>query len=231
MIYEADPLKQLTCYISFDPALDREGMGKDYGIHFGSMGSPTDTRYGNREVGLVKTLPGRRASTFIIRPLRSYERAQCDSLPTAESRWLRAFATALVRAELCAPLSTTNEAVFGSKVQGVPGIDEDGLDYIAERVSIEAIYEIGAVAYSRSQLGFTGRGYAPLPVTSVLALVQRLQYHADTLDRERSSTMTTSADSISAKEVSPRSEGLGGVAAPMSQLPLSGLPPLKGQDE
>ena len=179
MTYEADPLKQLTCYVSFDPALDRDAMGEEFDKHFGRVGDHYTHRYGTRDPGLIKVLPGKRASTFVLRPLRAVERIACDSLPTAEGRWLRALSYALVRAECCPPLSYTQDTVFPKQRDTVPALDEDALDYLAERVSIEALYEIGAVAYSRSRLGPFAVGFAPLPVTSALALVRHLQSLVD----------------------------------------------------
>ena len=193
---EHDQTKQLTCYVSFDPALDIVGMGYtepsggDYNRHFGKPGG-----FGSRDPRLVKVLPGKRATTFVLRPLRAFERVQCDSLPTAEARWLHALAYTLVRAELSPPLATEATATF-PPAHGQP-LDDLALDYLAERVGVAALYEMGAVAYNRSKLGPFGVAFAPLPLTSAHALALSLQYLADTQEAEASRTPTTGAASTS----------------------------------
>jgi len=192
MNHEQDPAKQLTCYVSFDPAIDVVAMGyglarSDYDTHFGKPAG-----YGSRDPALVKVRPLKRASTFTLRPLRAFERVQCDSLPTAEARWLHALAYALVRADLSPPLATDATTVF-PPAHGQP-FDDVALDYLAERVGVETLYEIGAVAYNRSRVGPFGVAFAPLPLTSTHALAQQLQYLAGTLAAEVSRTPTTDAD-------------------------------------
>ena len=130
----------------------------------------------------------------MLRPLRVYERAQCDSLPTAESRWLRALSYALVRAEVCPPLSWKSEAVFPRESSdGRPMLDSDGLDYLGELVSYEALLEIGAVAYARSRLGPFVEGFAPLPATSAFVLARQSLSHADIHAPTTSDTSITDA--------------------------------------
>lgn len=195
-MHESDPTKQLTCYVSFDPALDIVAMGYtspdggDYNKHFGKFGS-----FGSRDPRLVKVKPLQRATTFTLRPLRVFERVQCDTLPTAEARWLHALAYALDRAELAPPLAT--EAIAVMRPSHGQAFDDSGLDYLAERVGIAALYEIGAVAYNRSKLGPFGVAFAPLPLTSVHALALSLQSLADTQEAEPSRTPTTGAASTS----------------------------------
>ena len=195
MHYESDPTKELHVSVSFDPAIDRAAMGRDFAAHFGTVGErQDDIRYGNRDRKLLRFVEGARASVFVLRPLRVYERAQCDSLPTAESRWLRALSYALVRAEVCPPLSWKSEVVFPRESSdGRPMLDSDGLDYLGELISYEALLEIGAVAYARSRLGPFGVGYAPLPATSAFVLARQLLSHADTLTATASDTSTTAA--------------------------------------
>lgn len=195
MHYESDPTKELHVSVSFDPAIDRAAMGRDFATHFGTVGErQDDIRYGNRDRKLLRFVEGARASVFVLRPLRVYERAQCDSLPTAESRWLRALSYALVRAEVCPPLAWKSEVVFPRESSdGRPILDSDGLDYLGELISYEALLEIGAVAYARSRLGPFGGGFAPLPATSAFVLARQLLSHADTLTATASDTSTTAA--------------------------------------
>ena len=195
MHYESDPTKELHVSVSFDPAIDRAAMGRDFAAHFGSVGErQDDIRYGNRDRKLLRFIDGARASVFVLRPLRVYERAQCDSLPTAESRWLRALSYALVRAEVCQPLAWRSETVFPRESSdGRPILDSDGLDYLGELVSYEALLEIGAVAYARSRLGPFGGGFAPLPATSAFVLARQLLSHAATHTATASDTSTTVA--------------------------------------
>jgi hypothetical protein len=192
MTQELDPTKVLVCYLSFDQALDRESMGADFEKHFGRVGDTYTARYGDRDPKHIKTLIGKRASTFHLRPLRCMERAAVDSLPTAESRWLRALAYAFTKAELSEPLSSHGELILPKS--GPSGLDDDALDYLAERVGIEALYEIGAVAYSRSKLSPFGVPYAPLPVMSAVCLVRHLQYLAASQGPTSSSTTTISEE-------------------------------------
>lgn len=194
MTQEIDPTKILTCYVSFDQALDRDAMGANFEKHFGKVGDSYSFRYGDRDPKHIICLAGKRASTFNLRPLRCMERAAVDSLPTAESKWLRALAYAFTKAELCEPLSNQGELVLPKS--GHSGLDDDALDYLAERVGIEALYEIGAVAYSRSKLSPFGVPYAPLPVTSALCLVRHLQYLADSLAQTSSNTKIIEEASI-----------------------------------
>ena len=190
MTHESDPTKHLPCFVSFDPALDREAMGADFVTHFGHVGETVrEGRYGSRDPGLIKVLPGRAASTVHLRPLRAYERAACDAMPSAEARWLSAFQYAFVRAELAPDLTgrpgiETHIPITGDGVRLSP----EGLDWIAERAGIEALYEIGAVAYSRSRLGPFGRAYAPLPATSALELLRSFPPPAATLPQGSTGT-------------------------------------------
>lgn len=195
MHHESDPTRELHCCVSFDPAIDRAAMGRDFVKHFGYVGATVEeARYGNRDKALLRYVAGKRASVFVLRPLRAYERAQCDSLPTAESRWLRALSYALVRAEVCPPLSWKSEAIFPREQHdGRPALDADALDYLMECVSIEALYEVGAVAYARSRLGPFVEGFAPLPATSAFVLARQLQSHVDTHEPTTSGTSTTDA--------------------------------------
>jgi len=195
MHHESDPTKELHVSVSFDFAIDRAAMGRDFATHFGRVGERIDeTRYGTRDRSLLKYVAGARASVFVLRPLRVYERAQCDSLPTAESRWLRALSYALVRAEVCQPLAWRNEAVFPRESSdGRPMLDSDGLDYLGELVSYEALLEIGAVAYARSRLGPFVEGFAPLPATSAFVLARQSLSHADIHAPTTSDTSTTDA--------------------------------------
>lgn len=195
MHYESDPTRELHCCVSFDPAIDRAAMGRDFVKHFGHVGQTVDeARYGTRDKALLKYVAGKRASVFVLRPLRAYERAQCDSLPTAESRWLRALSYALVRAEVCPPLAWKSEAIFPREQHdGRPSLDADALDYLMDTVGFQAIYEIGAVAYARGRLGPFVVGFAPLPVTSALAQAQLLLSHADIPEPTTSGTSTTDA--------------------------------------
>jgi hypothetical protein len=192
MTHESDPTKELHAYVSFDPAIDRAAMGKDFDVHFGATGDRvSDIRYGNRDKSLLRFVAGKRASVFVLRPLRAYERAQCDSLPTAESRWLRAISYALVRAEVAPPLSWKTEAIFPRESgDSRPSLDSDALDYLCECVSVEAVYEIGAVAYARSRLGPFVEGFAHLPVTSAFVLARQSLSHADSLAASMSDTST-----------------------------------------
>lgn len=195
MTHEQDPTKHLECYVSFDPAIDREAMGRDFELHFGAIGERmSDIRYGTRDKALLRFVGGKRASVFVLRPLRVYERAQCDSLPTAESRWLRALSYALVRAEVAPPLSWKVEAIFPREgSDGRPALDSDALDYLAECVSVEALYEIGAVAYARSKLGPFDVAFAPLPATSAFVLARQRQSRVASLSASTSDTSTTDA--------------------------------------
>lgn len=195
MHHESDPTKELHVSVSFDPAIDRAAMGRDFAIHFGHVGErQEDIRYGTRDRKLLRFVDGARASVFVLRPLRVYERAQCDSLPTVEARWLRALSYALVRAEVCQPLAWKSEVVFPRESSdGRPMLDSDGLDYLGELISYEALLEIGAVAYTRSKLGPFGAGYAPLPATSAFVLARQLLSHADTHTATESDTSTTVA--------------------------------------
>jgi hypothetical protein len=197
MTHETDPTKHLECYVSFDPAIDRAAMGRDFDAHFGATGERvSDIRYGTRDKALLRFVAGKRASVFVLRPLRAYERAQCDSLPTAESRWLRAISYALVRAEVAPPLSWKTEAIFPRESgDSRPSLDSDALDYLCECVSVEAVYEIGAVAYARSKLGPFVEGFAPLPATSVFVLARQSLSHADSPAPSTSGTSTTDAGS------------------------------------
>jgi len=195
MHYESDPTKELHVSVSFDPAIDRAAMGRDFAAHFGTVGErQDDIRYGNRDRKLLRFVEGARASVFVLRPLRVYERAQCDSLPTAESRWLRALSYALVRAEVCPPLAWKSEVVFPRESSdGRPMLDSDGLDYLGELISYEALLEIGAVAYARSKVGPFVAAYAPLPATSAFVLARQLLSLADTHTATESDTSTIAA--------------------------------------
>jgi len=213
-MHENDPTKHLTCYVSFDPAIDRDAMGADFALHFGRVAERPDLmdgRYGNRDGALVKTRPGKRPTTFELRPLRAFERAACDAAPSAESRWLHALQYALVRAELSQPLAAVNETVRPLPGQG-SRLSMEALDDLGERVGIETLYEVGAVAYSRSKLSFFGEGFAPLPATSAHVL-ERSLFHAATLAAETSDTETTDAGSTSQQETPPGSGAPGSVTA------------------
>ena len=195
MHHESDPTRELHCCVSFDPAIDRAAMGRDFVKHFGHVGQTVDdARYGTRDPSLLKYVAGKRASVFVLRPLRAYERAQCDSILSAEGRWLRALSYALVRAEVCQPLAWKNEAIFPREQHdGPPALNSDGLDYLMDTVGFQAVYEIGAVAYARGRLGPFVVGFAPLPVTSALAQAQLLLSHADIPEPSTSGTSTTDA--------------------------------------
>lgn len=216
--HEHDPLKQLDCYVSFDPALDREAMGRDFEVHFGSVGDYLSQRYGTRDPSLVKAVPGMRPTKFVLRKLSHFERVECDSLPTAEGRWAHALAYALVRAELSGPLSTVAEMV-SPPMRGQP-LDREAFEYLAERVGSEALYEIGAVAYARSRLGPFDVPFAPLPLTSALEHVKILQARADSLARAASSMSTTSEPSAPVTTQDPPApvtyDGRGDASAPES---------------
>jgi len=192
MTHESDPTKELHAYVSFDPAIDRAAMGRDFDVHFGATGDRvSDIRLGTRDKSLLRFVAGKRPSLFVLRPLRAYERAQCDSLPTAESRWLRAISYALVRVEVSPPLSWKTEAIFPRESgDSRPSLDSDALDYLCECVSVEAVYEIGAVAYARSRLGPFDVDFAPLPATSVFVLAHRSRSHADSHAASTSATST-----------------------------------------
>lgn len=181
-MYESDPTKHLKCYVSFDPAIDRKSMGKDFTTHFGTVGPlASDARYGTRDPLLIKTFADKTPCTFTLRPLRVYERAQCDSLPTAESKWLRALSYALVEADLHRPLATVSQATAPRNGDdGRPSFDGDALDWLAERVGIAVLYEIGAVALTRSKLGPFAGAFAPLPVLSVYEQEALFRSLADT---------------------------------------------------
>lgn len=206
---EIDASKLLACYVSFDPAINKEAMGADYALHFGEPGS-----YGNRDPRLIKLNPGKRASVFHLRPLKAYERAQCDSLPTPETKWLRAISYCLVRAELSNSLTTQPETIFPKSINGMPGLDEDALDYLFEKVGFHVIYEVGAVAYSRSRLGFIDVGYAPLPHTSVLAAHHYQLHHVAILNQTRLNTTVTNEQSVSVPQAPMKSEEPGDVIVP-----------------
>lgn len=197
MTHETDPTKHLECYVSFDPAIDRAAMGKDFEAHFGATGERmSDVVYGSRDTRLLRFVPGKRASVFVLRPLHVYERAQCDSLQTAEARWLRAISYALVRAEVSPPLGWRTEAIFPREnADGRPMLDGDGVNYIAQIVGIHAIYEIGAVAYARSQIGPFVAVCAPLPAYSVHEQLVRSRSHADSHAASTFGTPTTDAGS------------------------------------
>ena len=194
MAYESDPTKQLTVVVSFDPSIDREAMGDDFARHFGSLGERVeDGRYGTRDPALLRYHAGTEPTKFIVKPLRAFERASCDALPTAESRWLSALQYALVSVEVRPPLAASAEAWL--PIEGGARVSLDALDWLAERVGIEALYEVGAVAYSRSRLGPFGRAFAPLPATSVHAQELLRLSRADTLAASASGTTTTGAAS------------------------------------
>lgn len=209
--YEIDPTKILSCYVSFDPAIDDDAMGRDYDKHFGKVGDTTSGRYGNRDPGLIRLHPGKRATVFRLRPIRVVERAACDALPTAESRWLRALAYAFAGADLGSELCGHSETFH--PVAGSVGLNDDAMDLLSERVGIETLYEIGAVAYNRSRIGPFEQGYAPLPVTSALVRIRQLQHLADIQIQERSDTRTTSGASASAAATVGESGAPGPVAA------------------
>jgi len=199
MTHENDPTKHLRARVSFDPAIDRAAMGADFVKHFGTLG-PTliDQRNGTRDETLLRTHPGAQPCIFTLRPLSVMERCQVDSLPTAETRWIRALSYALVSCELHRPLATADEAVAPrGGPNGTPAFDMDALDWLAERVGISVLYEIGAVAYSRSKLGPFAGAFAPLPATSVYELQALAQSLADTHKATTSGTPTTDADSTS----------------------------------
>lgn len=213
--YEIDPTKILNCYVSFDPAIDDDTMGRDYDKHFGKVGDSASGRYGNRDPHLVKLHPGKRATVFKLRPLRVVERAACDALPTAESRWLRALAYSFVGAELGSELCGLAETFH--PVAGAVGLNDDAMDLLGERVGIETLYEIGAVAYNRSKIGPFAQGFAPLPVTSALVRIRQLQHLADTLGPVRSDTRTTSGESASQGVMPDQSGAPGPVTAEESR--------------
>jgi len=186
-------------------------MGKDFERHFGRVGDERSSRYGNRDASLIRVKPGMRPTVFKLRPLRMVERAACDALPTAESRWLRALAYAFTGAELGSALCGNSEIFH--PVAGATGLNDDAMDLLGERVGIEALYEIGAVAYNRSKLGPFGQGFAPLPVTSALVRIRQLQHLVDTREGETSDTRTTSVESTSQVVTPSPSEEPGRVTA------------------
>lgn len=197
---EQDPTKNLVCYVSFDMALDREAMGTDYYSHFGLWYEGRFIKYGNRDKRLIKLLPGKQASEFHLKPLTLAERVACDSLSTAEQKWIRALSYALVKVELGESLAGKNITVFAKHTDS--GFDDEQLNYLSGLVGAEALYEVGAVAYSRSRLDPFGQGFAPLPATSPLVLERVLQYHAaiqyqnelNTKIKEEASTSDTSTE-------------------------------------
>ncbi len=195
MTHETDPTKHLECYVSFDPAIDRAAMGRDFDVHFGATGERmSDVVYGSRDTRLLRFVPGKRASVFVLRPLHVYERVQCDSLGTAEQRWVRALSYALVRAEISPPLGWKTEAIFPrDNADGRPMLDGDAITYIMEVVGFAAVYEVGAVAYARSKTGPFVAVCAPLPATSARELHILSQSRADFPAPSTSDTLTTDA--------------------------------------
>lgn len=199
-----DPTKQLTCYVSFDPAIDIVAMGYtepdggDYARHFG-----TPRSYGSRDPRLVKVRPGQRATTFTIRALTNNEHAQCDAMPTAETRWLHALGLALVSAELCPAM--TRETVATAVLPPAHGqsFGHDSLEYVKERVGYNTLLEIGAVAYNRGKLGPFALAYAPLLPTSAHGLTVVLQFLADIQEAEVSRTQAIAAASTSPPSSQP----------------------------
>lgn len=194
MTYESDPTKQLAVVVSFDPSIDREAMGADFARHFGHVGATVaEGRYGTRDPKLLKYHAGTEPTRFVVKSLRAFERASCDALPTAESRWLSALQYALVHVEVRPPLASEAAAWMPAESNG--RVSLEALDWLAERVGIEALYEVGAVAYSRSRLGPFGWAYAPLPATSAHAQALLALSRADTLQETASGTTTTGAAS------------------------------------
>ena len=156
--HETDPTKHLECYVSFDPAIDRAAMGRDFDVHFGATGERvSDIRYGTRDKSLLRFIAGKRPSLFVLRPLRAYERAQCDSLPTAESRWLRAISYALVRAEVSPPLSWKTEAIFPR-------------DARASEAAVQTLIEVsGLIRELPTRAAMTASGARPSSANSAAA--------------------------------------------------------------
>jgi hypothetical protein len=212
-----DPTKQLECVCSFDAAIDRDAMGASFDEHFGRFGSSDTARAGTRDPVLLKYLSGKRACRFTLRPLTLAERFDCDAVVSPEHRLARALGYALVKAELHAPLSTTPGIFFARDT--VPGFSLDMLTDLMGCVGVEAIYEIGAVAYTRSRLGPFGVPFAPLLLTSAQRQVTQLLLHADSLARKASATTSTAQDSPSQPVASAKSDAPGDATVTASDAP------------
>jgi hypothetical protein len=209
-----DQTKHLEAFVSFDPAIDRDGMGANFDLHFGVFGAPETARLGTRDPALIKILPGKRACKFTLRPLTLSERFDCDSVTSPEHRLVRALGYALVKVELHQPLSY---APMGLTAQHHPPMFTlEMLDQVMEFVGVEAVYEIGAVAYTRSRLGPFGARFAPLLLTSAQRQVTLLLHHADTLAQKRSATPTTAQPSPADPPAQAKSGEPGGATAPAS---------------
>lgn len=190
-----DSTKNLRAYVSFDPAIDRDAMGDDFYSHFGRYGAADVARNGMRNPAMIRVVPGMRACSFELRPLTLAERFECDSVVSPEHRLVRALGYALVHAELFTPLSSEQTTLHANA--SVPGFSLDALGKLMEFVGVEALYELGAVAYTRSRLGPFVVPFAPVLPTSVQRQVTLLLHHADTLARTTSATQSTSAASTS----------------------------------
>ncbi|MFA7295714.1 MAG: hypothetical protein WC211_00845 [Dehalococcoidia bacterium] len=219
-----DATKQLECYASFDPAIDRDAMGAAFDAHFGRFGAAEIARAGTRDPSLIKFHPGKRACKFVLRPLTLAERFDCDAVVSTEHRLARALGYALVRAELHAPMSATATILFARDTQ--PGFTLEMLTELMGLVGVETIYEIGAVAYTRSRLGPFDVPFAPLLLTSAQRQVTQLLHHADSLARQKSDTQTTKQESPSQSAANETSAPPGDATAPESDTaPPDPAPP------
>jgi hypothetical protein len=169
-------MHELTVYLSYDPAIDKEAMGADYDKHFG-----TAVSYGTRDASLIKLKPGKKATTFTIRSLRMMERIVIEPLGTAESKWYRAFSYAVQRIELGEALCGVNESIFprAQATIGIPTLDEDAVDHIMNMSGWESIYEVGAVAYARSRPNLSNEPFAPRLAISLFVVQRADLSHAD----------------------------------------------------
>ena len=180
---QGDPTKVLRVVLSYDPAVDRAAMGDEafgqhFGVEVGADGRLASKGRGTRDERLLRLRDDAVPVWWHLRPLTDRHMRWVEQQQTAEARWTWSARLALVEIEnhlgaagqswRPSEPDVTEPPRGGEPVPRMVG--DDDARYIARTYGLAAMYEVGAVAYTRAMLGPFAVGRHALPATSLHVL-------------------------------------------------------------
>jgi hypothetical protein len=138
MAWQDDYVSPLRVVSKHDPALNLEAMDL-------SLYEKT------RDPSLVQELPGCKARWFVLRPLSFKDRCACDTAASPERKFVFAAQFSIERVEMEDNTTMLPKSVIPGRSDRVWG--DDDLETLFRSCGMPTIYEMGIIAYARTDWG------------------------------------------------------------------------------